>query len=82
MPLLTWILLGVIVGYLASKLLRGSSRGLGRDALLGVLGAVAGGGLFNTFALAGVTGLNVYSLIIAIAGAGLLLVGYHALRGT
>lgn len=82
MPLLTWILLGVIVGYLASKLLHGASEGLGRDALLGAVGAVAGGLLFNTFALAGVTGLNLYSLIIAIAGAGLLLVGYHALRGT
>lgn len=80
MPLLTWILLGVIAGFLASKLLSGSGKGLVRDLLFGMLGAAAGGWLVNTFGLSGVTGLNVYSVGIAIVGAGLLLVGYHALR--
>lgn len=80
MPLLAWILLGIVAGYLASRLVDGSGDGLARDMVLGILGAVAGGWLFNRFGMAGATGPNLYSLIVAIVGAGLLLIGYHALR--
>jgi uncharacterized membrane protein YeaQ/YmgE (transglycosylase-associated protein family) len=80
MSLLAWMLLGIVAGYLASRLVSGSGDGLVLDLVLGILGAVAGGWLFNRFGLAGVAGLNVYSLIVAIVGAGLLLIGYHALR--
>jgi uncharacterized membrane protein YeaQ/YmgE (transglycosylase-associated protein family) len=80
MPLLAWILLGIVAGYVASRLVEGSGDGLARDMVLGILGAVAGGWLFNRFGTVGVTGLNLYSLIVAIVGAGLLLIGYHALR--
>jgi uncharacterized membrane protein YeaQ/YmgE (transglycosylase-associated protein family) len=80
MPLLAWMLLGIVAGYLASRLVDGSGDGLARDMVLGIVGAVAGGWLFNRFGIVGVTGLNLYSLIVAIVGAGLLLIGYHALR--
>jgi uncharacterized membrane protein YeaQ/YmgE (transglycosylase-associated protein family) len=80
MSLLAWMLLGIIAGYMASRLVRGSADGLVLDVVLGILGAVAGGWLFNRFGLAGVTGFSVYGLFVAIAGAGLLLIGYHALR--
>ena len=80
MPLLAWILLGIAAGYLASRLVDGSGDGLARDLVLGILGSVAGGWLFNRFGMVGVTGPNLYSLIVAIVGAGLLLIGYHALR--
>jgi uncharacterized membrane protein YeaQ/YmgE (transglycosylase-associated protein family) len=80
MPLLAWILLGIAAGYLASRFVDGSGDGLVLDMVLGILGAVAGGWLFNRLGMVGVTGLNLYSLIVAIVGAGLLLIGYHALR--
>jgi uncharacterized membrane protein YeaQ/YmgE (transglycosylase-associated protein family) len=50
------------------------------DIVLGILGAVAGGWLFNQFGHAGVTGLNLYSLLVAVIGAVVLLVIYHAIR--
>jgi uncharacterized membrane protein YeaQ/YmgE (transglycosylase-associated protein family) len=79
MTLLAWMLLGIVAGCLASKLVNGSADGLARDLVLGILGAVAGGWLVSRFGMTGVTGLSVYSLVVAIAGAGLLLIGYHAL---
>jgi uncharacterized membrane protein YeaQ/YmgE (transglycosylase-associated protein family) len=50
------------------------------DIVLGIVGAVVGGWLFNTFGAAGVTGLNLYSLLVAVIGAVVLLVAYHAIR--
>jgi uncharacterized membrane protein YeaQ/YmgE (transglycosylase-associated protein family) len=47
---------------------------------LGVVGAVVGGWLFNTFGMAGVSGLNLYSLLVAVLGAVVVLVAYHASR--
>ena len=80
MPLLAWIALGLIAGYLASSLYEGTGDGLVRDLGLGMLGAVAGGRLFTRLGATTFSSLDVYGLIIAIAGAGLLLAGYHALR--
>jgi len=47
----------------------------------GIVGAIAGGWLFNTFGASGVTGLNLYSLLVAVVGAVVVLVVYHAIRG-
>ena len=61
----------------------GSGEGALLDIILGIVGAVAGGWLFNRFGMAGVTGLNLYSLLVAIVGAALLLIVYHAVtRGS
>ncbi len=80
MSLLAWIILGLISGFLASKLVNRTGEGMLLDIALGLVGAVAGGWLFTIFGRSGITGLNVYSLFVAIVGAVLLLVSYHAIR--
>jgi uncharacterized membrane protein YeaQ/YmgE (transglycosylase-associated protein family) len=79
MSLIAWIVLGLIAGFIASKLVNKSGEGMLLDIVLGVVGALVGGWLFNTFGMPGVTGLNVYSLIVATVGAVVSLVVYHAL---
>lgn len=80
MSLFAWIVLGLISGFLASKVVNRTGEGIILDIALGLIGAVAGGWLFTTFGRSGVTGLNVYSLAVAVVGAVLLLVAYHAIR--
>ena len=78
MSLLAWIILGLIAGFLASKIVSGSGQGVVMDIVLGIVGAVIGGSLFNTLGMAGVGGFNLYSLLVAVVGAVVLLVLYHA----
>ncbi len=82
MSLLAWIVLGLLAGFIGSKIVNKRGEGLILDILLGVVGAVVGGWLFNTFGASGVTGLNLYSLFVAVIGAVILLVVYHAIRRT
>jgi uncharacterized membrane protein YeaQ/YmgE (transglycosylase-associated protein family) len=83
MSLIAWIILGLAAGFIASKLVDHQGQGVVMDILLGVVGAVVGGWLFTSFGVAGVTGFNLYSLLVATIGAAVLLVGYHAItRGT
>jgi uncharacterized membrane protein YeaQ/YmgE (transglycosylase-associated protein family) len=79
MSFIAWMVLGLIAGFIASKLVNKSGDGMLLDIILGVVGAVVGGWLFNMFGMAGVTGLNVYSLVVAVIGAALFLIVYHAL---
>lgn len=81
MSILAWIVLGLIAGFVASKIINKRGEGLLLDIILGVIGAVVGGWLFHAFGAAGVTGLNLYSLLVAVVGAVVVLVIYHALRG-
>jgi uncharacterized membrane protein YeaQ/YmgE (transglycosylase-associated protein family) len=71
--------LGLVAGFIASKLVNKSGEGLIVDIILGIVGAVLGGWLFNTFGMPGVTGLNLYSILVAVVGAALFLIIYHAL---
>lgn len=80
MSILAWIVLGLVAGFIGSKIVNKSGEGLIRDIILGVVGAVVGGWLFTTFGAAGVTGLNLYSLLVAVIGAIVVLVLYHAIR--
>jgi uncharacterized membrane protein YeaQ/YmgE (transglycosylase-associated protein family) len=77
MTIIAWIVLGLVAGYIASQIVNKSGDGILVDIGLGVVGAVVGGWLFNTFGMAGVSGLNVYSLIVAVLGAVAVLVVYH-----
>ena len=81
MSILAWIVLGLIAGFVASKIVNKTGEGVVMDIVLGVVGAVAGGWLFNRFGEAGVTGLNLWSIVVAVIGAVILLVLYHALTG-
>jgi uncharacterized membrane protein YeaQ/YmgE (transglycosylase-associated protein family) len=79
MSFIAWIILGLIAGFIGSKLVNKRGEGVVLDIILGVIGAVVGGWLFNSFGAAGVTGLNIYSLMVASIGAILVLVIYHAI---
>ena len=86
--LVTWLVIGLVAGFLASKIVNKRGEGLVGDILLGIVGAVIGGWLFKTFGkmthvhpVAGVTGLNLESVFVAVVGAVLLLVLVHAARG-
>ena len=79
MSIIAWIVLGLVAGFIGSKIVNKSGDGLILDILLGVVGAVVGGFLFRTFGMSGVTGLNLYSLLVAVLGAVIFLVIYHAL---
>jgi len=80
MSILAWIVLGLIAGFIGSKLVNKTGEGIVLDIVLGIVGAVVGGYLFNMMGSAGVTGLNIYSLFVAVVGAALVLVAYHAVR--
>ena len=79
MSFLAWIVLGLIAGFIGSKLVNKSGEGIVLDIVLGIIGAFVGGWLFNTFGMVGVTGLNIYSMVVAVIGAVVVLVLYHAL---
>ncbi|MCJ2072765.1 GlsB/YeaQ/YmgE family stress response membrane protein [Methylobacterium sp. J-030] len=81
MSLLAWIVLGLVAGFIGSKVVNNTGQGLLVDILLGVVGAVVGGFLFNQFGQPGVSGVNLYSLLVAVVGAVVLLWLYHALMG-
>ena len=80
MSILAWIILGLLAGFIGSKLVNKQGEGMFLDIVLGIVGAVVGGWLFNKFGAMGVTGLNLYSLLVAIVGAVVVLLVYHALR--
>jgi uncharacterized membrane protein YeaQ/YmgE (transglycosylase-associated protein family) len=78
MSILAWVVLGLLAGFIGSKLVNKSGEGLFLDIVLGIVGAVAGGWVFNALGASGVTGLNLYSLFVAVVGSVILLVLYHA----
>lgn len=80
MSFLAWIVLGILAGFIGSKLVNKSGEGLLLDLVLGIIGAIVGGWLFNTFGHSGVTGLNLYSLLVAVVGAVIVLVVWHAIK--
>ena len=82
MSFIVWIVLGLIAGFIASKIINKRGEGLLLDIVLGVIGAVVGGWVFHVFGMSGVTGLNIYSLIVAVIGAVVVLVVYHAIKRT
>ena len=78
MGILAWLLLGLVAGFIGSKLVNKSGEGLILDIVLGVVGAFVGGFIFSFFGHSGVTGLNLYSLLVAVIGAVVVLLVYHA----
>ena len=80
MSFITWIVLGLIAGFIASKIVNKRGEGALLDILLGMAGAVVGGWLFVLIGRTGVSGLSLHSLIVAILGAIVVLVVYHGIR--
>ena len=81
MSIIAWLILGLIAGFIASKIVNRQGEGVLVDIVLGIIGAVVGGFLFNAFGAAGVTGFNLYSMLVAVIGAIVVLVIYHAIAG-
>jgi uncharacterized membrane protein YeaQ/YmgE (transglycosylase-associated protein family) len=81
MSIVAWIILGLISGFIASKVVNKTGEGVLLDVILGVVGAVVGGFLFNTLGETGVTGFNIWSMFVAFVGAVVVLVLKHAIVG-
>jgi uncharacterized membrane protein YeaQ/YmgE (transglycosylase-associated protein family) len=81
MSILAWMVLGLIVGFVANKIVNKAGEGVAMDIALGVVGAVLGGGLFHQFGSGSVTGLNLWTLLVAVTGAVVVLMGYHTIVG-
>ena len=79
MSFIAWIVLGLFSGFIGSKIVNRTGEGVLMDIVLGIIGALVGGWLFNTFGMVGVTGFNVYSMVVAVIGAVVVLLLYHAL---
>jgi len=81
MSVIAWIVLGLISGFIGSKLVNRTGEGFLMDVVLGIIGAIVGGFLFTRLGAAGVTGFNLYSMFVAVVGAVVVLILYHALFG-
>lgn len=81
MGIIAWLILGLIAGFIASKLYAGTGQGVVVDIILGIVGAFVGGFIVNLFGGIGVTGLNLWSLVVAVIGAVVVLWIYHAMAG-
>jgi uncharacterized membrane protein YeaQ/YmgE (transglycosylase-associated protein family) len=82
MSILAWIVLGLIAGFISSLIVNRSGEGFFLDIILGIVGAVVGGFIMSAVGGEGVSGLNIYSILVAIGGAIVVLVILHAIRGT
>jgi uncharacterized membrane protein YeaQ/YmgE (transglycosylase-associated protein family) len=80
MSILAWLILGLVSGFVASMLVNRSGAGLLMDIVLGIIGAMVGGFLFHLFGHIGITGLNAWSMLVAVIGAVVVLSVAHAMR--
>jgi uncharacterized membrane protein YeaQ/YmgE (transglycosylase-associated protein family) len=81
MGIIAWLVLGLIAGFIASKIVNHSGSGMIMDIVLGVVGAFVGGMVLNFFGASGVTGFNIYSAVVAVIGAVVVLFLYHLILG-
>ena len=81
MSIIGWIILGLIAGFIASKIVNKTGMGFFMDLFLGIVGAIVGGVIFSALGASGITGLNLYSMVVAVIGAVVVLVAYHWWHG-
>jgi uncharacterized membrane protein YeaQ/YmgE (transglycosylase-associated protein family) len=81
MGIISWIILGLIAGFIGSKIVNREGQGFWLDIALGIVGALVGGFLFDAFGATGVTGLNIWSMIVAVVGSIVVLLIYNAVVG-
>ena len=81
MSIIAWIILGLIAGFIASKIVNKQGEGLILDIVLGIVGGIVGGFIFTRLGATGVTGFNLWRMFVAIIGAIVVLVLYHAIFG-
>ncbi len=81
MSILAWIILGLIAGFVGSRIVDSEGKGLFLNIALGIVGAIVGGVIFSAFGATGVTGVNLYSMIVAVIGSIVVLWIYHSVSG-
>jgi uncharacterized membrane protein YeaQ/YmgE (transglycosylase-associated protein family) len=81
MSLIAFVILGLVAGFIASKIVNRRGEGIILDIVLGIVGSVVGGFLFHAFGSTGVTGLNLRSLLVSVSGAVVVLFVFHAIMG-
>ncbi len=81
MSIIVWLVLGLVAGFIGSKIVNKSGEGVVVDIVLGIVGAVVGGFLFSIIGASPVTGFNIYSMFVAVIGAIVVLVIYHLIVG-
>ena len=79
MSIIAWLVVGLIAGFIGSKIVNKTGEGVVLDIVLGVVGALVGGFLFNMFGAQGVDGINLYSILVAVVGSVVVLLVYHML---
>ena len=82
MGIVSWIILGLIAGFIGSKIVGRQGQGFWLDIALGIVGALVGGFLFDLFGASGITGLNIYSMIVAVVGSVVVLFDLHRRNGS
>ena len=80
MDILLWIVLGAVAGFIANMVMK-SGQGLFGDIILGIVGAFVGGFIFNVFGQPGVTGFNLYSILVAALGSIVLIFIGRSIQG-
>jgi uncharacterized membrane protein YeaQ/YmgE (transglycosylase-associated protein family) len=78
MSILAWLVIGLIAGFIGSKIVNRTGEGVFLDTAIGVLGAILGGFIFNFFGRSGPDGVNLYSVFVAVIGSIVLLLIWHA----
>ena len=81
MSIIFWCVLGLLAGFIANEIVSGRGEGVFLDITLGIVGALLGGWIFHAIGAPGVTGFDVWSLFVAVFGAVMCLVIWHAVRG-
>jgi uncharacterized membrane protein YeaQ/YmgE (transglycosylase-associated protein family) len=81
MSIIGWLILGLIAGFVASRIVNAQGQGIVLDIALGMVGALVGGFIFDAIGGVGVTGFNAWSLLVSIIGSIIVLLLYHALTG-
>ena len=76
---IAWIVLGLITGFIGSKIINKNGTGMTLDVVLGVIGAVVAGILVNIAGMTGITGFSLWSVFVSIAGSVVVLSAYHAM---
>ena len=81
MSIIGWVVLGLIAGWIAAKIVDNQGKGFIIDMVLGIVGSLVGGWIFSILGAASVTGFNLWSLFVSVVGAVVVLVAYHAVAG-
>ena len=81
MGIITWLVVGLIAGFIGSKIVNHTGSGIIMDILIGIVGAFVGGFIFSFFGHSGITGFNFYSVLVATVGAVVVLFVYHMVAG-